>query len=54
MMRRETYKRVQENRFYVALSLQEAENLRGLLHLSQGGMIRGAGKAAIGLRLQVL
>ena len=53
MMRRQTHCRSQSGRQFVALSLQEAESLRGLMHLSQGASLAGAGCAVAGLRIQL-
>ena len=53
MMRRQTHCRSQVGRQFVALSLQEAEGLRGIMHLSQGASLTGAGSAVVGLRFQL-
>lgn len=44
LMRTQAYTEAQQGRFVVALSLQEAENLRGCLHLAgkSTGLVRDA------------
>ena len=50
MMEQQTHAQFDTGRFYVAISLYEAESLRGLLHLTQSQGLPQAGNAQVALR----
>jgi hypothetical protein len=48
-MLQQTYNGMQSGRHYVALSLEEAETVRGIIHKTQGRPVVADGQVALGL-----
>jgi Ca2+-binding EF-hand superfamily protein len=51
MLEKQTHNQVQSGRYFVALSLEEAEAIRGMMHKREGRALLPDSDAAIGLRL---
>lgn len=53
MIATHSFDRMQSNRYYVALSLEEAESLRGVMHMRRNQMLIGGSQCAVALRFFV-